>query len=81
MRLSNEIEVKAFKECIDSCHGPVYLCSQYGDQYNMKSQLNYYLAIADLIRDKGQELEIYASNREDEARLLNFLLKYQKKND
>lgn len=80
MKFTNEIETSAFKDCLDSCRGPVYLCSQYGDRYNMKSQLNYYLAIADLIRDKGQELEIYASNREDEARLLNFLLKYQKNN-
>ena len=50
-----------------SCTGDVILTSEYGDKYNLKSTLSQYIAIAALLGQHGEELELWCSNREDEA--------------
>lgn len=73
MKIRNLKDVEAFKAAIAKCTGDVYLKSIYGDVYNLKSALSQYVAIADLLRDKNGDLELFASNREDEAILIDFI--------
>lgn len=61
MRLHNIGEVNDFLETVDRCKG---------DKLSLKSSLSRYVAIADLIRDKGETLELYCSLPEDEAKFM-----------
>ena len=60
MKLKNIKEVEAFRKVIHECEGDVYLKSPEGDVFNLKSSLS-------------ESLELFASRREDEARLMAFL--------
>lgn len=73
MKIKNLTDAEKFREAISKCQGDVFLKSPYGDVYNLKSALSQYVAIADLLRDKTGELELFASNREDESILIEFL--------
>ena len=73
MKLKSLKDVKAFKAAIDRCTGAVWLESVYGDRYNLKSELSQYIAMAELLQDKNEVLELFASKPEDEAILIQFL--------
>lgn len=73
MIVNNIEDIKEFKKVIDSCEGDVYLKSVYGDCYNLKSELSQYIALADLVRDKKGNLELFANKASDEAKLMEFL--------
>lgn len=72
MKLHNKVEIDAFKKAIDECTGDVYLTSNYGDKFNLKSLLSQYVAISALIGDKGDELELWCDNKLDEQRMFRF---------
>lgn len=78
MKLKNIQEVEEFRKVIHACTGDVYLKSQDGDVFNLKSALSEYIALGQLLSEKGDTLELFASCREDEARLLGFLAALEK---
>lgn len=78
MRLKNISQVERFKKVIDQCKGNVYIHTPEGDVFNMKSALSEYIAIGRLLDEHGDELELFANLREDEARLINFLAELDK---
>lgn len=73
MKIRSLKDIEAFKKVISECKGPVWLESVYGDNYNLKSELASYIAMADLLRDKNEDLELFAQLPEDEIRLMGFL--------
>lgn len=73
MKLSNIKDVQKFIDVVNSCEDIVYLKSLEGDIFNLKSSLSQYIAIGRLLEESGDTLELFADNREDEARLLKFL--------
>lgn len=74
MKLNNKIEVEKFIQVVNSCEHDVYLKSLYGDIYNLKSAMSQYIAIGKLLDEHGDELELFANDREDEAKLMQFLI-------
>ncbi len=75
MKLKNIDQLHEFLAIVDKCKGDVYLTSQYGDKYNLKSKLSQYIAVAALLGDHGDELELWCDDKEDEAILLEYMLK------
>lgn len=73
MKLNNVKDVQKFIETVNACENDVFLKSVEGDVFNLKSSLSQYIAIGRLIEDAGENLELFAQTREDEARLLNML--------
>ena len=73
MKLKNIKEVEAFRKVIHECEGDVYLKSPEGDVLNLKGSLSEYIALGRLLGEAGDSLELFASRREDEARLIAFL--------
>ena len=73
MKLKNIKDVEEFRKVIHECEGDVYLKSPEGDVFNLKSSLSEYIALGRLLGEAGDSLELFASRREDEARLLEFL--------
>ena len=74
MKLTNVKDVQKFIEVVNSCENDVYLKSVEGDVFNLKSSLSQYIAIGRLIEESGDSLELFAQTREDEARLLQFVM-------
>lgn len=73
MRLTNIKDVQKFIDVVNSCEDTVYLKSQEGDVFNLKSSLSQYIAVGRLIEESGDSLELFADKREDEAKLIKFL--------
>ena len=73
MKLKNIKEVEQFRNVVHECEGDVYLKSQEGDVFNLKSALSEYIALGRLLSEQGDSLELFATKREDEARLLSFV--------
>lgn len=73
MKLKNIKEVEAFRNAVKACTGDVYLKSVDGDVFNLKSALSEYIALGRLLSEQGDSLELFATKREDEARLLSFV--------
>ena len=73
MKLQNIQEVEEFRKVVHQCKGRVYLESLEGDIFNLKSAMSEYVALGRLLSEQGDSLELFASRREDEARLIAFL--------
>lgn len=72
MRLKNIEEVNDFLAVVDSCNGDVWLESQYGDKFNLKSKLSQYVAIGALLSDSQEVLELFCSYKDDEGKFLQY---------
>lgn len=72
MKLTKISQVEDFLAIVNTCKGDVTLTSPYGDKYNMKSLLTQYVAIGALLGERGNELELFCSSKEDEAKFLKF---------
>ncbi len=77
MKLKNIDQVHDFLKIVESCKGDVYLTSSYGDKYNLKSKLSQYIAVAALLGEHGDELELWCDDKEDEPILLNYLMTHK----
>ena len=73
MRLRSEADIQQFLDAVNQCGGDVYLKSPEGDIFNLKSSLSRYIAVGRLIEEEGDSLELFASRREDRARLMNLV--------
>ena len=76
MKLKNEIEINEFLNAVNRAKHPVYLVSVEGDRYNLKSTLSRYVAIAELIKDYGMELELFCDDKNDEKYFFGFFLSH-----
>lgn len=68
LKLKNIGHVHDFIRVVDRCRGEVWLESVDGDRINLKSNLSQYIAIAALITNAGDKLNLYCSDKTDEAR-------------
>ena len=80
MKLQNIHEVEDFRKVIHECKNNVYLKSQEGDVFNLKSAMSEYVALGRLLSEQGDSLELFADSREDEALLLKFLGRLDQEN-
>lgn len=76
MRLYNMTELNEFMAIVNACEGSVWLESNAGDKFNLKSNLSQYIAFGALLEQKGAELELFCSSREDEAKFIAFFGKH-----
>lgn len=68
MKIKNIKNVETFLSVVNECKGEVTLTSVYGDKYNLKSALTQYVAIAALLGDHGEELELWCTDNDDEKK-------------
>lgn len=72
MRLTNSKEIMEFRFAISKCKGSVWLEDAEGNKFNLKSVISQYIALGELLQDKGETLELFCSNPEDEAHFMKF---------
>lgn len=70
MKIKNIKNVETFLAVVNECKGDVALTSVYGDKYNLKSALTQYVAVAALVGDHGEELELWCTDKDDEKKFL-----------
>ena len=75
MKLTKIEQIHEFLAIVDSCTGDVTLRSVDGDIFNLKSKLSQYIAIAALLGEHGDELELFCSDSADESKFMDFLMK------
>ena len=73
MKINNITLVNEFLQIVRECKGNVYLTSNEGDKFNLKSAMSQYVAMGALIGQKGDELELWCEEKEDEAKFMKFL--------
>ena len=76
MKLTKISQVEDFIAAVNAAKDNVWLTSIYGDKYNLKSLLTQYVAIGELLGDKGDELEFFCDKKEDEALFLKFFFEH-----
>ena len=79
MKLNNIKDVQKFIAAVNACQNDVSLKSVEGDVFNLKSSLSQYIAIGRLIEESGDNLELFAQTREDEALLLEMIVELNEK--
>lgn len=72
MKLRNIPEVQDFIAALEKTTGAVWLESNQGDKFNLKSGLSRYVALGQLIKNNGEDLELFCSVPEDEAYFMDF---------
>ena len=70
MKIRNLDNINVFMNTVDQAEGGVWLTSEYGDKYNLKSRLSQYIAIAALLGHDGDSLELWCDRKEDEQKFL-----------
>lgn len=68
MKIKNIKNVETFLAVVNECKGEVTLTSVYGDKYNLKSALTQYVAVAALLGNHGEELELWCTDNDDEKK-------------
>lgn len=72
MRLTNSKEIMEFRFAIGKCKGDVWLEDAEGNKFNLKSVISQYIALGELLQDKGETLELFCSNKADEVHFRKF---------
>ena len=71
--LKNINNINNFWTSIDKCKDHILLIKNDGTEaLNLKSTLSRYIAIGELLKEHGDEYELFCVNKEDEGIMLNF---------
>ena len=76
MRLNNIEEINAFLETANQCEGKVWLETPDGDRFNLKSKFSQYVAMAALLGESGEDLELFCQLPEDRSRFFKYFREY-----
>lgn len=74
MKITNIYQVDDFLAVVNKCKQAVYLKSGLNADFclNLKSKLSQYVAIANMVGDQSDSLELFCSSIEDEAMFMDF---------
>ena len=72
MRLTNSREIMEFRFAVSKCKGDVWLEDVEGNKFNLKSVISQYIALGELLKDKGEQLELFCAIPEDEGHFMKF---------
>lgn len=72
MRFNNATEVNDFMTTVETCEGSVWLESPMGDKFVLNSEFSRYVAMAALLEDKGEQLELFCQRREDREKFYKY---------
>jgi len=72
MRLTNSKEIIEFRDAIAKCKDDVWLEDIDGNRLNLRSVISQYIALGELLQDKGETLELFCANSADEQHFMKF---------
>lgn len=75
MKMHTVQQIHAFLDVISKSAGPVWAEDDQGKSYDLKNEFILYRVIGEMIGENGRDLQLYASNPNDERRLIDFLMR------
>lgn len=72
MKIGNIRQLNGFIGALNECTGQVWLESPEGDRYNLRSSFNQYIAFGKLLDERGDLLELFCSDKNDERLFLQY---------
>ena len=72
MKFTKAIEVNDFLHTVSECEGAVWIESPNGDKYVLNSVFSSYIAMAALLSERGDELELYCQLPEDRIKFYKY---------
>ena len=72
MKFTKAIEVNDFMSTVLKCKGSVWLESPSGDKFVLNSEFSRYVAMAALLTDKSEQLELFCQLDEDKSKFYKF---------
>jgi len=72
----DKFELNEFLAAVHKAKGDVYLRSEMGDQYNLKSVFSTYIALGAMFDNKVDSLELFCADKSDEILFFQFFDKY-----
>jgi len=75
VKINNTAQLHDFINTVKSCKHSVWLESVNGEYYDLKDEFDFYRGVGALLKDKSEALELFASDRADEAALMSFIRK------
>lgn len=76
MLLKNLEDARILIDIVKKCKGDVFLRSiDRAEEFNLKSTLSQYIAIAKLCDEKGESYEICCDNKDDEVYMMQFFIR------
>ena len=72
MDFKNMKQINDFLAIVNECEGSVYLKSEDGDVFNLKSRFSQYIALGELLGANGDELKLVCDRREDWDKFFEF---------
>lgn len=76
MLLKNAKDIRMLLEIVHKCKGDVILRSLDGiEEFNLNSTLSQYIAINRLYDERGDQYEIYCTNKDDEVYMMQFFIR------
>ena len=76
MKITDKKTLDDFMEAVHKAKDAVYLKSPHGDVFNLKSTLSEFVAIRELIGERGDELELFCASKLDEPLFFSFFHKH-----
>ncbi|MDO5455488.1 MAG: hypothetical protein Q4F25_01075 [Eubacteriales bacterium] len=74
MKLINKEQINAFEKAVNECSNSVWLVSDSGKWYDMKSETEKKEGMAEMA--EAFDMELFASNYEDELTMMKFYRTY-----
>lgn len=72
MKIKNISQLNGFIAAVNECKGQVWLETTEGDKFNLKSTFSQYIAYSALLSERGDYLELFCSNKEDEQNFYEY---------
>ena len=72
MKFTNATEIHDFMNTAENCEGQVWLESPNGDRFVLNSVFSRYVAMAALLNDKAEELELFCQLPEDRVKFIKY---------
>lgn len=72
MKFHNAEEINQFIETCNSCEGLIWLEGIDGSRFVLNSKFSRYVALAQLLTEEEENLELFAQLPEDKARFIKF---------
>ena len=75
IKMSTVEEVNEFRNIVSTAKGHVWAEDRDGFQYDLKSELGQLAVVYEILRNPDNDLELYASDVNDELALIGYLIR------
>lgn len=72
MVFTRETQIPELLDAAQKCRGNVWAVSPFGDRFSLKSYLNRYVAVGEIVRHEDGLLSLECEFKSDEASLMKF---------